>query len=212
MIVKMLLRPVLSSSFLLFSLVAPSIQSLNPFNPYLYPKSHANCPAVDHRNTPNEIPISLNLSYLDINPLAEKTLILVHGWPSLWTTYRHQIERFGDEYRLLIPEHRGYGDSEHPEDLGASNAMFDVYIYALTFTFFEREKEEELIDCYMQFVNDIQCIMDHAGVDSGVCIGNDFGAQVCWEAGRSRPDRFIGVFKVGIPVNHSSSPLSPFIQ
>lgn len=42
--------------------------------------------------------------------------------------------------------------------------------------------------------------MDHAGVDSGVCIGNDFGAQVCWEAGRSRPDRFIGIFNVGIPV------------
>jgi soluble epoxide hydrolase / lipid-phosphate phosphatase len=50
-------------------------------------------------------------------------------------------------------------------------------------------------------VNDIQCIMDHAKVPSGVCVGNDFGAQVCWEAGRSRPDRFIGVFNVGIPVS-----------
>lgn len=36
------------------------------------------------------------------------------------------------------------------------------------------------------------CIMDQAGVKEGVCVGNDFGAQVCWEAGRSRPDRFIG--------------------
>ena len=36
------------------------------------------------------------------------------------------------------------------------------------------------------------CIMDKAGVKEGVCVGNDFGAQVCWEAGRSRPDRFIG--------------------
>ncbi|KAK2768283.1 hypothetical protein FQN54_000136 [Arachnomyces sp. PD_36] len=147
-----------------------------PFNPYLYPKHHTTCPATDHRNTTHESPISLSLSYLDINPSAPKTLILLHGWPSLWTTYRNQIDAFGEEYRLLIPEHRGFGDSEHPQDLDGSNAMFD-------------------------FVNDIQCIMDHAGVQSGVCVGNDFGAQVCWEAGRSRPDRFIGVFNVGIPTH-----------
>ena len=41
--------------------------------------------------------------------------------------------------------------------------------------------------------------MDDAGVESGICVGNDFGAQVCWEAGRMRPDRFIGVFNVGTP-------------
>jgi soluble epoxide hydrolase/lipid-phosphate phosphatase len=46
--------------------------------------------------------------------------------------------------------------------------------------------------------------MDKAEVESGPCIGNDFGAQVCWEAGRSRPDRFTGVFNVGIPVSLSS--------
>lgn len=97
-----------------------------PFNPYFFPKQHVSCPAIDHRGTPNETSTSLNLSYLDINPSAEKTLIMLHGWPSLWTTYRHQIERFGDEYRLLIPEHRGFGDSEHPVNLESSNTMFDV--------------------------------------------------------------------------------------
>ena len=43
------------------------------------------------------------------------------------------------------------------------------------------------------------CMLDDAGVSGGVCVGNDFGAQVCWEAGRARPDRFIGVFNIGIP-------------
>lgn len=41
--------------------------------------------------------------------------------------------------------------------------------------------------------------MDHAEVDAGICMGNDFGAQVCWEAGRMRPDRFIGVFNAVVP-------------
>ena len=62
---------------------------------------------------------------------------MLHGWPSLWTTYRHQIEEFGlgGEYRLIVPEHRGYGDSEHPTDLEASNAMFDVCSFCLVLLF-----------------------------------------------------------------------------
>ncbi|KAF2400293.1 alpha/beta-hydrolase [Trichodelitschia bisporula] len=143
------------------------------FNPYQYTKKFADCAAVE-RDGPSPKSIKLKLAYLDINPTAKKTLVLVHGWPSLWTTYRNQITYFKRNYRLIIPEHRGYGDSQHPLGLNASNAMYD-------------------------FVGDITCMMDKAGVKSGVCVGNDFGAQVCWEAGRSRPDRFIGVFNVGIP-------------
>jgi pimeloyl-ACP methyl ester carboxylesterase len=48
--------------------------------------------------------------------------------------------------------------------------------------------------------------MDNSKVAKGVCVGNDFGAQVCWEAGRSRPDRFNGVFNVGVPVSIPSRP------
>ncbi|KAK2782760.1 hypothetical protein FQN53_009621 [Emmonsiellopsis sp. PD_33] len=165
------------------------------FDPYKFEKQFVDCPAVDRSTEPPQ-DISLKLAYLDINPEAEKTLILSHGWPSLWTTYRSQIEKFSPDYRLIIPEHRGFGDSEHPRDLNSSNTMFDV-------------------------VNDIQCVMDHAGVSSGVCVGNDFGAQVCWEAGRSRPDRFIGVFNVGIPyisaslgfsTNEELAALNPFFS
>lgn len=45
------------------------------------------------------------------------------------------------------------------------------------------------------------CVMDHAGVQAGVCMGNDFGAQVCWEAGRMRPDKFVGIFNAVVPVS-----------
>jgi soluble epoxide hydrolase/lipid-phosphate phosphatase len=150
------------------------------FNPFSYTKKFVKCPAVD-RTGPKPRDIELKLAYLDVgNPNSNKILILVHGWPSMWTTYREQILHFQKDYRLILPEHRGYGDSEHPQDLFSSNTFPD-------------------------FVNDIQCMMDDAKVRSGVCVGNDFGAQVCWEAGRSRPDRFIGVFNVGLPV----SALSP---
>lgn len=33
-------------------------------------------------------------AYVDINPEAEKTLLMVHGWPSLWHSWKYQIEEF----------------------------------------------------------------------------------------------------------------------
>ncbi len=152
-----------------------SSTAASTFHPEHYRKKFVTCNAVE-RSGAEPKAIKLKLAYLDINPKASKTLVMLHGWPSLWTTYRNQIQAFGDEYRLIIPEHRGFGDSQHPADLFSSNTMPD-------------------------FVEDVQCVMDDAGVKAGVCVGNDFGAQLCWEAGRMRPDRFIGVFNVGVPVS-----------
>ena len=30
--------------------------------------------------------------YVNVNPEANKTLLLVHGWPSLWASWSNQIE------------------------------------------------------------------------------------------------------------------------
>ncbi|KAF1983783.1 alpha/beta-hydrolase [Aulographum hederae CBS 113979] len=160
-----------------------NVGTSDPWDPASYQKTFITCPAVD-RSGPTPKDIQLRLGYIDVNPTAEKTLVLAHGWPSMWTTYRKQIEHFGKDYHLIIPEHRGFGDSEHPRDLNASNTMQD-------------------------FMNDMICMMDHAKASSGVCVGNDFGAQLCWEAGRARPDKFIAVFNVGIPYVTSSTMFVP---
>jgi len=121
----------LASSAVATPLVEPvsSVGSSDSFDPTAYKKTFVNCPAVERgRGAPRSI--SLRLGYIDVNPSAEKTLILAHGWPSLWTTYRHQITEFGKDYRLIIPEHRGFGDSEHPVNLNASNTMQDVRLIA----------------------------------------------------------------------------------
>jgi soluble epoxide hydrolase/lipid-phosphate phosphatase len=114
------------------SKAAPSVTEVKPkgyaqstFDPNSYKKKFVTCNAVD-RSGPTPKNIKLKLAYLDINPEAEHALIMVHGWPSLWTTYREQITDLGKDYRIILPENRGYGDSEHPKDLQDSNAMFDV--------------------------------------------------------------------------------------
>lgn len=38
--------------------------------------------------------ISIAPDYTDVNSQAKKTLIFVHGWPGVWSTWRHQIDEF----------------------------------------------------------------------------------------------------------------------
>jgi soluble epoxide hydrolase / lipid-phosphate phosphatase len=52
------------------------------FDPNSYYKKFVTCNAVE-RNGTSSTNIKLKLAYLDINPSAKKTLIMVHGWPSL---------------------------------------------------------------------------------------------------------------------------------
>ena len=38
--------------------------------------------------------LTLWIGYVDVNPESENTIIMVHGWPGLWSNWFHQIEEF----------------------------------------------------------------------------------------------------------------------
>lgn len=46
-------------------------------------------------------------------------------------------------------------------------------------------------------------MLQDANVTKAVCIGHDWGAQICYEAARMRPDLFEGVVGAVIPVSHT---------
>jgi soluble epoxide hydrolase / lipid-phosphate phosphatase len=132
----MILRIIVTG--LLFS-VFNLCSAAESFNPREYPKRRVTCPAL-HRNggqgehTETEITMSTSsmtfwllvrfidrrhTGYVDINPNAERTLLFVHGWPGLWSTWSNQIMHFKDKYHLVVPNLRGTGDSSHPGDVQA---------------------------------------------------------------------------------------------
>jgi pimeloyl-ACP methyl ester carboxylesterase len=41
-------------------------------------------------------------------------VLLLHGWPQHWWCWRRVIERLGGDYRLVVPDLRGFGWSEAP--------------------------------------------------------------------------------------------------
>lgn len=129
----------LSGLFAAIALLVPSVAAVTPpgFNPFDYQKKFVSCPAVDRSGaTPKDI--NLRLAYIDINPEAKKTIIMVHGWPGMWTSFRNQIEAFKSEYRIITFDLRGYGDSQHPDDLFFSNSLPDVSHFALNYPIFLR--------------------------------------------------------------------------
>ena len=76
-----------------------------------------------------------------------------------------------------MPDLRGFGSSTHPDDVQSSGTMYDI-------------------------AGDLVCILQHAGVREAICLGHDWGAQVCYEAARIRPDVFKAVIGLVIPVCH----------
>lgn len=145
------------------------------FNPRSYTKQKTSCPAI-HRNGGQGEPreVSIDMSYVDLNPTANRTIVFVHGWSGLWAGWSNQILHFQDKYRLIVPDVRGFGDSTHPGDVQASGTHADI-------------------------VGDLVCILKHAGISKAVCVGHDWGAQLCYEATRERPDIFEAVVGAAIP-------------
>ena len=53
-------------------------------------------------------------------PADGRPIVLCHGFPELWYSWRHQLGALGDAgYRALAPDLRGYGGSSHPRDVAA---------------------------------------------------------------------------------------------
>ncbi|KAG9018983.1 hypothetical protein FRB90_007563 [Tulasnella sp. 427] len=156
---------------------AESSSQIHQFDPHQYDKFEKNapCPAV-RRDAKEETVVDININYVDLKPStpAKETLILVHGWPGMWSTWGRQIAHFENDYRLLVPNVRGFYKSTHPGDVHSGGV-------------------------YSDFVSDLTCMMDHAGVESGVCVGHDWGSQLCFEAARQRPDRFRAVIGLVVP-------------
>ncbi|KAF8889212.1 Alpha/Beta hydrolase protein [Mucidula mucida] len=141
------------------------------FNHRAYNRQTATCKAL---NRATNTQVDIELSYIDVNPTGKTTLILVHGWPSIWSTWARQIEAFEKDYHLIVPDLRGFGRSTHPGDVKSSGTLFD-------------------------HVGDLVCVLEHAKATPAICVGHDWGSSVCYEAGRSRPDVFNGVVGVVVP-------------
>jgi pimeloyl-ACP methyl ester carboxylesterase len=101
-------------------------------------------------------------------------IVLLHGYPESWSTWRHQIELLAQHgYHVVAPDMRGYGRSSQPPRV-------DDYRIS-------------------ELVGDIVGLVQALGASRAIVIGHDWGAGVAWSAAWTRPDVFRAVGGLGIP-------------
>ena len=123
--------------------------------------------------------IRLNVVEAGAGPLV----ILVHGWPELAYSWRHQIPALAAAgYKVVAPDMRGYGRSESPADIDAFNIM--------------------------QLVGDIVGLAAHYGDARPVVVGHDWGAVIAWHCAQFRPDLFRAVVAMSVPFR-PRGPIAP---
>lgn len=101
-------------------------------------------------------------------------VILVHGFPELAFSWRHQIPAVAAAgHRVLAPDMRGYGRSARPGDI----ADYGI----------------------MQLTGDLLALLDDIGEDKAVFVGHDWGSMVVWQMALLHPDRVAGVVGMSVP-------------
>jgi pimeloyl-ACP methyl ester carboxylesterase len=90
-------------------------------------------------------------------------VVLLHGWPQHWWSWRHLIGPLAEHYRVICPDLRGLGWSEAPR---TGYSVWDL-------------------------TADLIGLLDKLGLDGGVRLaGHDWGSLAAYQAALDQPERF----------------------
>ncbi|KAG2263366.1 hypothetical protein Bca52824_070445 [Brassica carinata] len=117
-------------------------------------------------------------------------ILLLHGFPELWYTWRHQMAALSSlGYRTIAPDLRGYGDTEAPESADAYTSLHVV---------------GDLIGLIDEVVGDREKVF---------VVGHDWGAIIAWHLCLLRPDRVKALVNMSVvfePWSLKRKPISVF--
>ncbi|MBW4525726.1 MAG: alpha/beta hydrolase [Phormidium tanganyikae FI6-MK23] len=87
-------------------------------------------------------------------------VLLLHGFPEFWYSWRYQIPALARHFKVVVPDLRGYNDSEKPEsgyDLDTLSA-------------------------------DIRSLIDRLGYSRAHLVGHDWGGAIAWRLAQQFPN------------------------
>ena len=123
---------------------------------------------VEHRYAENE---GVRIHYVVAG--AGPLVVMVHGFPDFWYSWREQIAALEDTYRIAAVDLRGYNGSDKPEG---------VEKYAMP-----------------HLVADIAAVIAAEGEESAVVTGHDWGGAIAWSLAMSRPELVSALVILNLP-------------
>ena len=88
-------------------------------------------------------------------------VVMIHGFPDFWYTWREQMEGLKDNFQVVAIDQRGYNKSAQPQ--GVEN-------YAMPL-----------------LVGDVAAVIKHLGREKATIVGHDWGGVVAWQVAFSLP-------------------------
>ena len=89
-------------------------------------------------------------------------MVMIHGFPDFWYTWRHQMERLSDQFQVVAVDLRGYNESDKPK--GVEN-------YAMPL-----------------LVSDIVAVIRHLSREKTIVVGHDWGGSIAWNLAMKAPN------------------------
>ena len=90
-------------------------------------------------------------------------IVMVHGFPDYWYTWRHQMEILSKQFRIAALDLRGYNESDKPK--GVKN-----YVMPL-------------------LASDIIAVIRQLDQESAIVAGHDWGGSISWYLAMKHPKR-----------------------
>ena len=110
-------------------------------------------------------------------------VILVHGFPELAFSWRHQLPALAKAgFRAIAPDMRGYGQTDAPGGVDAYRMQ--------------------------NLIGDLQGLMDALDLERATFVGHDWGALILWHMAMLAPDRIDRLINLNIP-HYPRAPTDP---
>ena len=101
--------------------------------------------------------VKIHYASLGSGPL----IVMIHGFPDFWYTWRDQMEALSDTYQCVAIDQRGYNLSDKPK--GVEN--YDMHF----------------------LVGDVAAVIKSLGRDKAIVVGHDWGGMVAWNFALANP-------------------------
>lgn len=108
-----------------------------------------------------------------VNQGKGKLMLMLHGFPEFWYSWRHQIREFAQDYHVVAVDLRGYNDSDKPEQLEA---------YQMS-----------------ELIADVKGVITGLGYEDCILVAHDWGGAIAWNFAYAYPEMLEKLIVLNIP-------------
>lgn len=102
-----------------------------------------------------------------------KLILMLHGFPEFWYSWRHQITEFSQDYKVVALDLRGYNESDKPQAVEA---------YAMR-----------------ELMEDVKGVITGLGYKNCILVGHDWGGAIAWNFAYTYPEMVEKLIILNLP-------------